>query len=78
MPAKSPDLNPAERLWPWRRPELRLMDLGDAVKKRPVLGKTAHKARVRSVAKSKKAQAAGAAQAQLMRRVCHEVARKKG
>ena len=78
MPAKSPDLNPAERCWSWLRRKLRLMDLDDAVKKRPVLGKTAYKARVRSVVKSKKAQAVGAAQAKLMRRVCQEVVRKKG
>jgi hypothetical protein len=78
MPAKSPDLNPAERCWSWLRRKLRLMDLDDAVKKRPVLGKTAYRARVRSVVKSKKAQSVGAAQAKLMKRVCREVVRKKG
>ncbi|CAK0863379.1 unnamed protein product [Prorocentrum cordatum] len=78
MPAKSPDLNPAERCWSWLRRKLRPMDLDDAAKKRPVPGKTAYRARVRSVAKSKKAQSAGAAQAKLMKRVCREVARKKG
>ncbi|CAK0804938.1 unnamed protein product [Prorocentrum cordatum] len=78
MPAKSPDLNPAERCWSWLRRKLRLMDLDDAVKKRPVLGKTAYRARVRSVVKSKKAQSVGAAQAKLMKRVCREVVRKMG
>ena len=42
------------------------------------LGKTAYKARVRKVVRSKKGQWVGAAQAMLMRRVCQEVVRKNG
>ena len=71
-------MNPAERCWSWLRRKLRLMDLDDAVKKRPLLDKTAYRAQVRCVVRSKKAQAVGAAQAKLMKRVCREVVRKKG
>ena len=69
MPAKSPDLNPAERCWSWLHRKLRLMDLDDAVMKRPVPGKRAYKARVRGVMKSQKAQTVGSAQTKLMKRV---------
>ena len=55
MPARSPDLNPVERYWAWLRRKLRAMDLQDAVAGRPTLGKTAYKARVRAVCRSKKA-----------------------
>ena len=58
--------------------KLRRMDLNDAVAKRPVLGKSAYMARVRRVVQSNKAQAVGAAQAKLMKRVCKKVVRKKG
>lgn len=78
MPAHSPDLNPVERFWAWLRKKLRALDLGDAVAGRPVLGKTAYKARVRRVCRSKKAQAVAASQAKLMRRVCQKVILKKG
>ena len=46
IPPRSPDLNPVEKFWAWLRKGLRKRDLKDAVAKRPVLGKTAYKARV--------------------------------
>ena len=52
IPSKSPDLNPVEKFWAWLRKRLRLMDLGDLRAKRPVLGKTAFKARVKRVVKT--------------------------
>ena len=78
MPAHSPDLNPVERFWAWLRKKLRAMDLADAVAGRPVLGKSAYKARVRSVCRSKKAQSVAANQAKLMKRVCRRIISKKG
>ena len=46
--------------------------------KRPVLGKTAYKARVRALLKTRKANLKAAAFARGFRRVCQEVLRKKG
>ena len=45
---------------------------------RPTLGKTAYKARVRAVCRSKKAQQVAASQAKLMKRVCNLVIKKRG
>ena len=56
MPARSPDLNPIERFWSWMRRALNKKDLDDLVKKRPVLGRTAYKERIRRLLKSPKAQ----------------------
>ena len=57
VPPRSPDLNPVEKFWAHLRKHLRAMDLKDAMAKRPVLGKTAYRERVRRVVKSaKKAQ----------------------
>ena len=78
MPAKSPDFNPVERFWSWLRKKLRVMDLQDAVAKKPVLGRTAYQVRVRAVCRSKKAQTVAANQANLMKRVCRTVLKKKG
>ena len=54
------------------------MDLSDAVAKRPPLGKTAYRARVRRVIGSSKAQKVAANQANLMKRVCREVLKRNG
>ena len=56
LPARSPDLNPVEMFWAWLRKRLRALDLDDFVKKRPVPGKEAYKARVRRVLRSRQAQ----------------------
>ena len=58
--------------------KLRQMDLADAVAGRAVLGKTAYKARIRSILKTKKAQQVAAAHAASLRKVCKEVVAKKG
>ena len=52
VPAKSPDLNPIEMFWGWVRRQLRLKDLEDTREKRPVLGNTAYKIRVKNLFKS--------------------------
>ena len=55
--AKSPDFNRMEKLWGWVRKELRRRGLADLVARRPALGKTAYKERVKRILKSAKAQA---------------------
>ena len=78
IPPRSPDLNPVERFWGWLKKKLKLMDLADAMKKRPVLGKTAYKVRVRNILKTKKAQTMAATYAKSFRKACKEVVKKKG
>lgn len=78
VPAASPDLNPVEKFWGWVRRELRLKDIADWVAKRPVLGKVAHKRRIRSLIESQRAQRVAKKYAGNLRSVCKEVVQKKG
>lgn len=56
LPAKSPDLNPIEKMWGWMRKRLRAMDLADLKAGRPVPGRTAYRERVKRLLRSQKAQ----------------------
>ena len=56
IPARSPDLNPIEKMWGWMRKCLRSMDLADLAAGRPVPGKLAYKERIKRLLKSPKAQ----------------------
>ena len=78
IPARSPDLNPVERFWAFLRKHLRAMDLKDAIAKRPVLGKTAYRERVRRVMKSKKAKDIAMKNMTSLRKTCREVLKLKG
>ena len=78
IPSKSPDLNPIERFWSHLKKHLRHMDLADAVKGRPALGKTAYRQRVRRVLATKKMQKTAANCARSFRKVCKVVVEKKG
>ena len=78
IPPRSPDLNPAERVWAHLRKRLRAMDLADAVAQRPLLGKTAYQLRVRRVVKSKSFQRLAASIASGLKKTCQEVIRKRG
>ena len=78
IPAYSPDLNPIERVWAWLKRKLRLMDLDDATRNRPPLGKMAYRARIRNVMKSKKAQETAANITKSFRKVCQTVLKKRG
>ena len=78
IPPKSPDLNPIERVWANLRRRLRALDLADAIKKRPVLGKSAYIARVKRVVKSKIFQKQAANTALGLKKVCREVLANSG
>lgn len=78
IPSKSPDLNPVEKFWSWLRRVLRAMDLKDAAAKRPVLGKTAYRERVRRGLKSAKARKAATNTVNSLKKTCREVIKKKG
>jgi hypothetical protein len=78
IPPHSPDLNPIESFWGWLRQTLRRRDLEDLRLKRPPLGKTAYKQRVRSVLRSKKAQSVAKAKFRNFKKVCQTVWKKKG
>ena len=73
VPARSPDLNPVERVWAWLRKQLRAMDLKDAVARRPVLNKFAYKERVRRVCAGRKCQKVAANCAKSFRKTCRRV-----
>ncbi len=77
-PPRSPDLNPIEKFWAWLRGKLHQLDQADLQAKRPSVGRTAFKARVRAVFRSLKAQQVAAVCVRGLRNVCHEVVLKKG
>lgn len=78
VPPKSPDLNPIEMFWAWARRELRLRDLEDLRKKRPPLGKTAYRVRVKTLFRSQKAQTVAKQCAMKMRSKCKAVLNNAG
>ena len=78
IPAKSLDLNPAEKMWSWLRRKLRAMDLQDLTAQRPIVKKAGLRARVRALCRSQEAQRVGRNCAGGLRRVCREVVRKGG
>ena len=65
-------------VWAWLRNRLRAMDLRDAVAKRPVLRKTAYRARVRRLCQTKKAQKVAGNHARALKGVCRTILQKKG
>ena len=77
VPAKSPDLNPIEMFWGWVRRQLRLKDLEDMRQKRPILGKTAYKVRVKNLFRSQKVQTTAKKIAKKLRSSCLEVIKNK-
>ena len=78
IPPRSPDLNPIEKFWGWLRRTLRRRDLQDWAAKRPPIGRTAFRARVRAVLRAKRTQAVAARFANDLMSVCKEVKRKRG
>ena len=76
IPPRSPDLNPVEKFWSWLRRQLRMRDLADLRAKRPAIGKTLLKARVRQICSTVAGKRVARNCAAGL--VCQEVARKRG
>ena len=77
-PRLSPDINPIERFWVYLRSRLRLMDLNDAARKKPVLGKFAYTARVGTTVRSPVAQEVAKHIGRGYMITCNEVVKLKG
>ena len=78
IPPRSLDLNPVEKFWAWLRARLREKDLADLRAKRPPLQKTALKARVRLMLRSRRAKRVAKSTFASLRKTCQEVIRKRG
>ena len=78
VPAGSPDLNPVEKMWAWLRKRLHALDRENLRRRRPPIGVTALKARIRSVLASHRAQVVAGRIAAGFRTTCKEVLAKKG
>ena len=64
---------PIEMFWGWVRRQLRLKDLKDLRAKRPLLGKTAYKLRVKNLLRSQRAQQMAGRFAKKFRSICQKV-----
>jgi hypothetical protein len=78
IPAKSPDLNPVEKMWGWARKRLHKMDLADLRAGIPVPGKTAYTLRVKRLLKSAAAQQVARNYYGNLRTVSKRIVLKKG
>lgn len=78
IPPRSPDLNPVERYWAWVRKRLQEFDLADLKARRRAVGKTALKARVRALLRTRKAKLIAKRTLLSLRDVCVQVRKKKG
>ena len=78
IPARSPDLNPIERFWSFLKQRLQSLDLRDALRKRPCMGKNAYKARVRQVLRSRTTRTVARNILNGYIRTCREIVRKHG
>ena len=78
LPARSPDLNPVEKMWGWARKELRTRDLKDMVDGVPVLGQAMYRSRIKAVLRSRSAQDVAKNFATNFRTVCKRVVKAKG
>lgn len=78
LPARSPDLNPIEKMWGWTRKRLNKMDLADLVAGRPVPGKMAYTQRLKRLLKTQAAQRVAKAFSRNLRTVAARVQKAKG
>lgn len=78
IPPRSPDLNPVEKFWSWLRRKLRAMDLADLMARRPPVGKTELKARVRALTSTDECKRVAHNCVKGLRKVCLEVRHNKG
>jgi hypothetical protein len=78
LPARSPDLNPVEKMWGWVRKQLRDRDMRDMIAGVPVLPKTMYRARIKMLLQSQQAQNVAKNLATNFRTVCKRVVKAKG
>ena len=78
IPARSPDLNPAEKYWTWMWRKLRAMDLEDLVAGRPPATRAQLRARVRQLVRTEKSKEVARNSVRGLKKVCKEVIKKKG
>ena len=78
VPPKSPDLSPIEMFWGWVRRQLRLRDLDDLRRKRPLLGRMCYVKRVKALLQSQRAQRVAAQCARKLRSACIQVIKNQG
>ena len=78
IPPRSPDLNPAERMWAWARRKLRDLDLADFKDGRKAVKKSGLKARIRALFRTQEAKVAAGNYVRGLRQVCREVIRRRG
>ena len=78
IPPRSPDLNPAEKMWAWMRKRLRAMDLADLREKKPPVDRAKLQRRVRALFKSEEANRVAANLFRGLRGVCQQVKKNKG
>ena len=78
IPPRSPDLNPIEQFWSYLKGRLRALDLQDALNKRPTLGKTACKARVKRVLQASRTQTAAKNIVKGLMKTCKQIVRVRG
>ena len=78
IPPRSPDLNPAERMWSWMRRKLRAMDMADLRAGKAVVKKSALKTRIRGLCRTRAAHVAAGRCVSGLRTVCREVIRRRG
>ena len=78
VPPRSPDLNPVEKFWSWVRARLRDMDLKDLELKRPPVGRSALKERVKRLMATQKAKEVAKQTALGLKKVCKTVLKKSG
>lgn len=78
LPARSPDLNPIEKMWGWARKRLTAMDLANLAAHRPVLKKPEYKARIKRLLASADAQRVAARFATNLHTVALRVKKAKG
>ena len=73
VPARSPDLNPAEKYWSWLRRRLRALDLMDAKAKKLVLSKAEYRTHVRRVMNAARSNTVAANIVGGVRKTCRDI-----
>ena len=78
IPPRSPDCNPVEKFWSWVRARLRDMDLKDLEMKRPPIGRSALRERVKRLLRTRKAKEVAKNTVLGLKKVCQTILKKRG